>query len=103
MKPELKTTAQTVEAKDIQVSDPQHVQSIYANDFGFSLTNTDVRLIFTEVGPNLTDGKAQKIVKANIVIPFQLADALAQSIGPAIAQHRKALQSMQNAKPISKA
>jgi hypothetical protein len=91
-----------IEAKDVPITNPLGVQSVYANDFGLGLTLTDVRLIFAEVGSDPTTNKGSKILRANVVVPLLGAEALANHILQSLEQHRKNLQAMQNAQPAAK-
>jgi hypothetical protein len=89
-----------VEAKDVSLSNPLGVPSTYANDVALSQTMTDLRLIFNEIGPELIgDGnKPTKVLKANVVVPFQLAEALANGIIASLQQHKANLEALANAK-----
>ncbi len=92
-----------IQSKDIPISDPLGVVSVYANDFGLALTNTDMRIIFAELGANLTNNVPTKILKANIVVPLSGAEALARQMLSSIELHKKTLEAMQNAQQPAKA
>jgi hypothetical protein len=95
--------AKPTEAKDVPLTNPLGIQSIYANDFGLGFTFTDIRLIFNELGADVVGGVPSKILKANIVVPLAGAEALAKHILASLEQHNKNLQVMQNAKPAANA
>lgn len=91
-----------IESKDIPFSNPLGVVSVYANEFGMGFTLTDVRLIFAEVGADLANNTPNKIVKANIVVPLQGAEALARQMLSGIEQYKKTLEALQHAKQPAK-
>jgi hypothetical protein len=108
--------ASRVSANDIPVSNPNGIESTYANNIGVGTTMTDVRLLFTEVGQEFSaEGSAQpspsNVLKANVVIPPAQAGALMQALSIAlqqqqahVAEQQKMIQAATaNAKKPSKA
>lgn len=89
-------------SKDIQLGNPQGIASVYANEFGLILTLTDVRLIFAEVGIDAEKNAPSKVLKANVVIPLQGAEALARHMLSSIDQHKKHLKAVQDAEQATK-
>ncbi len=87
-----------VESKDIPFSNPLGVVSVYANEFGMGFTLTDVRLIFAEVGVDIANNAPNKILKANIVVPLQGAEAMARQLLSTIEQYKKTLEALQHGK-----
>jgi len=59
---------------------------------GRTLTVTDMRLIFAEVGIDVTGNAPIKTLKANIVVPLQGGEALARQILAALDQHKAAIE-----------
>jgi len=95
-----------IDAKNIPISNPLGVQSVYANDFGYGFTLTDVRLIFNEIGADAASNAPSKVLKANIVLPVQGAEFFAKALTAAIEEYKKNIQALQTAaahaqKPIS--
>jgi hypothetical protein len=83
-----------IEAKDVPLTNPLGILSTYANDVGVSMTLSDFRILFNEVGPQIAGdaGKGEKILKANVVIPIQMAEALAHGMLAAIQGHKKIVE-----------
>jgi hypothetical protein len=97
-----------IQAKDVVLTNPLGVSSTYANDIGIAMTLTDVRLLFSEVGPDVSEvsgtaAKAVKVLKANVIIPLQMAEAVARGLLASVATHKKATEAASNAKQSSKA
>jgi len=92
-----KSAGKPIMASDIPLTNPQGIESVYANEVGLGFTLTDVRLIFAEVGADATSGKGSKFLRANVVIPLAVADAFAQGLLASLQTHKKNLQAMQDA------
>src|SRR5581483_6804214 len=58
-----------IQGNQVPVSNPNAVESVYANFIGAGATQSDIRLIFTELGTSF-DGKDTpvNVLKANVVI-----------------------------------
>lgn len=92
---------ETIQATDIELTNPNGVQSVYANDFGLGLTLTDARFLFVEVGAEA--GTPSKILKANVVMPLQMAEAVAKTVLDALHRHRDTVaQALKDAKSAEK-
>lgn len=90
-----------VSTQDIDLTNPYGVASVYSNDFGMGLTLTDVRLLFAEIGAEA--GQPSKILRANVVVPLQLAEVIAQAILQQVGLHRKTLaEAIKNAESAPK-
>lgn len=103
-KPTLGSWEKPVESKNVPLTNPNNIQSVYANDFGIGFTLTDVRLIFTELGADVVTTPS-KVLKANVIIPLAGAEALARGILAQLELHKnniQALQASQNAKKSTK-
>ncbi len=91
-----------VEAKDIPITNPLGIGSVYANDFGLAFTSSDIRFIFSEVGADITSNTPSKILKANVVVPLMAGEAFAQQVLALIEQHKKNLEALMHGKEPGK-
>ncbi len=81
-------TQPVIDSNDLKLTNPDGVRAVYSNEIGISLTSTDIRLMFAEIGPVFgaeANPPAEKVLRANVVIPFQQAASLAQFITSALA------------------
>jgi hypothetical protein len=98
----LRAAGKPINSKDVPFTNPLGILSVYANEFGVGFTVTDARLIFAEVGADITSNTATKVLKANVVIPLQGAEALARQILAGIEQHKKNLEALRHGEQPAK-
>lgn len=94
------STAPRINAADVPVTNPHGVVSTYSNFVGIGTTQTDVRLVFTELGNAFEGGKAaapSNVLKANVVIPLAQAENLSKLLLAVVQQHRAMMVSQAQA------